>query len=229
MRARRVAKRSGEAILLVLAGLTAAVTGIVVGEVVVTGEVPRVDAVIGSAPAPVPNAPSSAPPSTTLQTTTSAAVKAASTSVAPTTATPTSALVRTGEVASTAVAPTTEAPSTTAAAPSTEAAPTTAAASGVTVTLEGSPIPGDGGWDAAVTVTVAGPGGAPVPGATVTAVWSGTVPVAASEPSGDDGLAEFRLEGIEGTWVSFTVIDVVAEGLDYDADRSITSIVVSGQ
>jgi hypothetical protein len=61
------------------------------------------------------------------------------------------------------------------------------------------------------------------------AVWSGAVPVAASEPSGADGLAEFRLEGIEGTWVSFTVIDVVAEGLDDDAGHSITSIVVSGQ
>ena len=207
-------------------------TGIVVGEVVVTGEVPRVDTVIGSAPAPLPIAPSSAPPTTlqttTVRTTTSVAAKAASTSVAPTTATPTSVL-RTSQVASTAVAPTTEAPSTTAVAPITEAAPTTAAASGVTVTLEGSPIPGDGGWDAAVTVTVAGPGGAPVPGATVTAVWSGAIPVAASEPSGADGVAEFRLEDIEGTWVSFTVIDVVVEGLDYDAERSITSIVVSGQ
>jgi hypothetical protein len=99
----------------------------------------------------------------------------------------------------------------------------------VTVTLEGNPIPGDGEWDAAVMVAVAGPGGEPVPGATVTAVWSGAVPLAASEPSGADGLAEFRLEGIDGAWVSFTVIDVVVEGLDYDADRSITSIVVSGQ
>ena len=105
---------------------------------------------------------------------------------------------------------------------------TTVATSGVTVTLEGNPIPGDGEWDAAVTVVVAGPGGKPVPGATVTAVWSGTIPVAVSEPSGSDGRAEFRLEGIAGAWVSFTVIDVLAEGLDYDADGSITSLVVSG-
>ena len=55
------------------------------------------------------------------------------------------------------------------------------------------------------------------------------MPLAASEPSGADGTAEFRLEGIDGAWVSFTVIDVGVEGLDYDADRSITSIVVSGQ
>ena len=106
---------------------------------------------------------------------------------------------------------------------------TTVVTSGVTVTLEGNPIPGDGEWDAAVTVVVAGPGGKPVPGATVTAVWSGTIPVAVSEPSESDGRAEFRLEGIEGAWVSFTVIDVLAEGLEYDADGSITSLVVSGQ
>jgi hypothetical protein len=215
MRAGKVARRTGEAFLLVVAGLAAAVTGIVVGEVVVTGEVPRVDAVLGSAP--VSSTPASASPPPGQQTTTRLAEEAPSTSVAATTVTPTSALVRTGEVASTVVPPTTQAP------------PTTTAASGVTVTLEGNPIPGDGEWDAAVTVAVAGPGGAPVPRATVTAVWSGAVPVAASEPSGGDGLAEFRLEGIEGAWVSFTVIDVVAEGLDYDADRSITSIVVSGQ
>ena len=214
MRAGKVARRTGEAFLLVVAGLAAAVTGIVVGEVVVTGEVPRVDAVFGSAP--VSSTPASPSPSTSEQTTTSLAEEASSTSVTPTTVTPTSALVPTGEVASTVVPPTTH-------------APPTAAASGVTVTLEGNPIPGDGEWDAAVTVAVAGPGGKPVPGATVTAVWSGAVPLAASEPSGADGLAEFRLEGIEGAWVSFTVIDVVVEGLDYDADRSITSIVVSGQ
>ena len=61
MRARKVAKRSGEALLLVVAGLAAAVTGIVLGEVVVTGEMPKVQTVIGSTPGTVAARPTAQP------------------------------------------------------------------------------------------------------------------------------------------------------------------------
>ncbi len=189
-----------------VAGLAAALTGIVVGEVVATGDMPRLGSVIGSAPGPDSGGP----------VVSSAAPVPASTSTTQTQPQPVRAQTTTSVAQATT--PTTQR----------DLVSTTDATEAVTVTLEGTPIPGDGEWDAAVTVVVAGPGGTPVPGATVTAVWSGTIPVAVSEPSGPDGLAEFRLDGIEGAWVSFTVIDVLAEGLDYDADDSITSLVVSG-